>query len=225
MNIQKITFNFSHNHFETVAWRDKSLIVGIDEVGRGSLAGPVLAAAVSLHPEKNHPLLKDSKSLSKKQLLQAYDWIVEHSWHATALFSHAFIDTYNIYETTKLAMSRAFTHLLLHLPQSPSFVVVDAMPLTDIPFHGDLFYFTKGESKSSSIAAASIIAKVTRDRLLEQLDLTFPSYGFAEHKGYATKIHQSVLNQKGRSFIHRRSFTCLAHEKENYENIQTSLFC
>jgi len=226
MNIvQKITDQFPVHSYEKAAWSKGSIIVGIDEVGRGSLAGPVLAAAVALHPQAQHPLLRDSKTLSKEQLAQAYTWIIDHSWYATALFSHTIIDSYNIYEATKLAMTRALVHLLVTLPLEPSTVVVDAMPLPNTPFKGDIFYFTKGESKSSSIAAASIIAKVTRDQLLSHLDGTFPSYGLANHKGYATQEHQEALEQNGRSFIHRHSFACLASEKEYHENRQTSLFC
>ncbi len=206
MATQKITEFFEKNAFEQDAWRANNIIVGIDEAGRGCLAGPVVAAAVALHPHAQHPLLKDSKLLSPAQLDEAYEWICAHSWFSSAGASHQIIDSINIYRATQHAMQRALINLLVSLAKDPASILIDAMPLKCSSTMAPIFYFIKGESKSSSIAAASIVAKVTRDRLIKQLNQSFPIFNLALHKGYATAEHRTALTQYNPSFIHRKTF-------------------
>ncbi len=199
--------DFKIDHYENTAWADSDVICGIDEVGRGCLAGPVVTAAVILHAHKKSPLLKDSKILSPDRRLKSYNWIIKNSWYATGIIHHRQIDSVNIYQATLRAMKRALVQLLATAPVQPHLVLVDAMPLQMDSFPGDIIYFNYGESKSSSIAAASIIAKVTRDRIMQQLDSTFTHYRFAQHKGYSTALHKEKIAQYGSSILHRVSFT------------------
>jgi ribonuclease HII len=212
MSTQKITEKFKKDAFEHEAWLLNNFVVGIDEVGRGCLAGPVVTAAVALTPRVRHPLLKDSKLLTRPELEKAYAWIVKHSTYAVASCSHLIIDQVNIYQATRIAMDQALDNLIFSLGKNPVYVLIDAVPLTFNNGGHEVRYFTKGERKSSSIAAASIVAKVTRDRLMEKFDKLFPVYGFARHKGYATKEHQLAIETFGTSAIHRASFT-LNHEE------------
>ncbi|KKT24196.1 MAG: ribonuclease HII [candidate division TM6 bacterium GW2011_GWF2_43_87] len=217
---QKITEFFEKDTFETDAWRSEKLVVGIDEAGRGCLAGPVVAGAAVLHPHVKHPLLRDSKLLTPAQLDDAYEWICKNSWFAAASSSHRIIDSLNIYRATQCTMQKALTNLLAILPSIPQSILVDAMPL-ESPIEVPLFYFTKGESKSCSIAAASIVAKVTRDRMIKKLDRSFPAFTLENHKGYATAEHRAALMVYGPSFIHRKSFELF----QEPDNGQQTLFC
>ncbi len=220
MSTQKITEKFKKDAFELEAWLIGDFVVGIDEVGRGCLAGPVVTAAVALFPNMRHPLLKDSKLLTRPELEKAYTWVAAHSFFAIGSCSHMIIDQVNIYQATRIAMDQALANLLFSMGKSPRYVLIDAVPLLFNTGEHEVRYFTKGERKSSSIAAASIIAKVTRDRLMEKFDTLFPAYGFARHKGYATKEHQTAIEAVGASVIHRTSFT-LNHEEPDG---QQSLF-
>ena len=158
--------NFNKNHYENAAWDVQSVVCGIDEVGRGCLAGPLVAAAVILPIGKNSRLIKDSKLMEAPDREKAAKWIRKHCIYAIGIVHNRLIDQHNIYQADLIAMKKALVNLLAICPQVPSTILVDAMPLQlsdtnfkDIPVH----YFPFGESKSSSIAAASIIAKVTRD--------------------------------------------------------------
>ncbi len=221
---------FNKNHFEHTAWAENKLICGIDEVGRGCLAGPVVVAAVILHPGKNHRLLKDSKIMTKEERDKAYSWILKNSWHATASLHHRAIDTHNIYQATLKAMKRAFMQLMSQGCPLPSKTVIDAMPLRldNSPFSNiDVLYFPFGEKKSSSIAAASIVAKVTRDRLMIHFDNAIPGYLLAAHKGYATPKHRALVQDLGHSVIHRINFlqgAWLIGEQEDDFNEQQEIF-
>ena len=180
------------------------LIAGIDEAGRGALAGPVVAAAVIL-PSCDHPtwlgLVRDSKQLSpgKRQLL--FDLI---SKEAVAVgvgsIGAQVIDSINILEATKVAMTRAVENL----HRRPSFLLIDrvTLPLCPTPQKG----ITGGDRRCTSIACASIVAKVTRDRIMEGFGEAYPGYGFARHKGYGTWGHIHSLERQGPSPVHRLSF-------------------
>jgi ribonuclease HII len=204
-----LLFNSNKKDFyEDFFWNQNKTVCGVDEVGRGCLGGPLLVAAVILHPYVTHPLLVDSKQLTGQQLVQAYDWIVGKSTYAVAWGSPALVDTVNIYQATLLTMKRAYMQLTAKMSALPSAVLVDAMPLrlsglTESP---QVFYFPKGESLSRSIAAASIIAKVTRDRFVRTLDMVVPGYRFSDHKGYGTAVHKKALRALGSSLVHRSSF-------------------
>lgn len=216
---RKVPSTFLKNHYELTAWDNQGYIIGIDEVGRGCSAGPVVAAAAMLHPKAKHRLLKDSKLLTQDELKTAYNWILKHSWYGIGIVSHTHIDTHNIYRATQCAMVRALAQLKATTPHNPTTIVVDAMPIKQQSFQVETLYFIKGESKSISIAAASIIAKVTRDRLMERLDASFPSYGLAKHKGYCTAQHRKNV-KNGTSLIHRLTYiheeTDDAHEQQTF---------
>ncbi len=198
--------DFIKDFYEKQAWHQNSTVLGIDEVGRGCLAGPVVAAAVIMPPFKKNNLIKDSKLLDHQELNKAYTWITKHCWYGVGIVHHRLIDRINIYQASLQAMSRAMSQLLTSCPSQPEVILVDAMPLQVSGFSGNVISFIHGEKKSSSIAAASIIAKVTRDRLMETMDLAIPGYDLKDHKGYSTKKHKLLLDTAGPSFIHRISF-------------------
>ena len=166
-------------------------IAGVDEVGRGPLVGPVVAAAVILPKGYKLEGLTDSKQLSEKKRNTFYDIIMKDAIAiGVGIKSNKIIDEVNIYEATKLAMKDAINNLSV----KPEHVLIDAMPLElDIPTTSII----KGDALSESIAAASVIAKVTRDRMMYELDKEYPEYGFAKHKGYPTKEHLEILEKLG----------------------------
>ncbi len=176
-------------------------ICGIDEVGRGPLAGPVVAGAVILPKDCDILYINDSKKLSEKKREELYQVIMEKAI-STGLgyVSPERIDEINILQATYEAMRAAIAQLN---PQ-PDILLNDAVTIPDISFKQ--IPIIKGDAKSISIAAASIIAKVTRDRLMVQYDEVFPEYGFASHKGYGTKTHIEALRKYGPTSIHRKSF-------------------
>lgn len=197
------------NQFEAESWANQRVICGIDEVGRGCLAGPLVTAAVILPVHINTRNLKDSKVMTPEERMVVYNWLIKRCWYGIGIVHHRFIDQHNIWQATLLAMKRALNHALAICPLRPEKIVIDAMPLElsdtaypDIPVH----YFPHGERKSSSIAAASIIAKVRRDALMTRLDPVFPQYHFAQHKGYSTALHKNALQNHQHSIIHRMSF-------------------
>lgn len=214
------------NQFENSAWERGQLVCGIDEVGRGCLAGPVFAAAVILPPHAKYRYLRDSKILTEADRLKAYNWIIRNGWYGIGSVDHRTIDRHNIWQATLIAMRRAVLHLLATRPTTllPEAILIDAMPLNlqdtsykSIPVH----YFPKGESLSISIAAASIVAKVTRDRLMQEVYAPlFPGYGLAHHKGYATQVHRDAVSLHGESFIHRASFCsgCAAEDQPELDS-------
>lgn len=178
---------------------------GVDEVGRGPLAGDVVTAAVILDPSRPIAGLADSKQLSERQRERLFDLIVERalSW-AIARASVAEIDSLNILQASLLAMHRA----VQALPLQPGFVYVDGnrCPRWDYPSQA----VVKGDSRVACIAAASILAKVTRDREMLLLDQAYPGYGLARHKGYPSPAHLEALRRLGPSPIHRRSYRPVA---------------
>ncbi len=229
---QKIVPSSINNRFfEDEYWQKNSLVIGIDEAGRGCLAGPVVVCALILKKNAHHPLLRDSKTMTEKQRKTAYDWIQKNAWYAISIIDHTFIDTHNIYQATLYGMRKAFYQLITHplVSQKPELVLVDAMPLK-VADPITINSFIKGESKSISIAAASIVAKVTRDHLMEHHNSLFPAYEFSSHKGYGSEKHRMILTEKGASLIHRDSFSYkkvtsdTLQEKKIHEQ-QTSFFC
>mgnify|MGYP003394496534 CR=1 FL=1 len=178
------------------------MIAGIDEVGMGCLAGPVIAAAVILNPEGIPKGIDDSKRLSEKIRIELNEKIrLTARAVAVGMASVEEIDTINIYHAAKLAMVRAIEGLSL----SPDFVLMDGRGSLALPVQQ--LAVVEGDQKSVSIAAASIVAKVYRDDLMRAMDLKFPGYEFAKHKGYGSLSHRTFLQAKGRSPIHRKSFS------------------
>lgn len=176
-------------------------IAGVDEVGRGPLAGGVVAAAVILDPATPIPGLNDSKKLSEKQRQELVMLIKEHALALSiGRSSVAEIDSLNILQASLLAMRRAVEAL----PLRPQLVYVDGNHLPDWRYKSKAI--VRGDATIPAIAAASVLAKVTRDREMEALDSLYPGYGLAKHKGYPTKQHLEALAKLGPSPIHRKSF-------------------
>ena len=176
------------------------LIAGVDEVGRGPLAGPVVAAAVILPKACKIPGLNDSKKIPKSKHKEIYEAVLQNAIAiGIGVKANQVIDQVNIYEATKLAMMEAIGQLE---PQ-PQHLLIDAMKL-DFPIPQTSII--KGDANSLSIAAASIVAKVTRDQMMEEFDLEYPGYDFAQNAGYGTANHLAGLHKLGVTPIHRRSF-------------------
>ena len=188
--------------YEHEAWaRGHEIVAVVDEAGRGPLAGPVSVAAVILPHDLCLPKLNDSKKLSAKVREELFDEIQEKAIAVgTALIDAQTIDRVNIYQATINGMYEA----IFSLQPEPQEVLIDAVPLENLPMASQSII--KGDAKSASIAAASIIAKVTRDRLMDEYDKIYPEYGFAQHKGYGTAQHIEALKKYGPCPIHRRSF-------------------
>lgn len=177
-------------------------IAGIDEAGRGPLAGPVVAGAVILPKDCLLEGVNDSKKLSEKKREKLYDDIIENAlaW-GVGIVDHTVIDEINILNATRKAMKLALENLQV----KPDYILIDAEKKVDtnnIPY----LPIIKGDALSISIGAASIIAKVTRDRIMREYDKVFPMYGFEKHKGYGTKAHVEALKEYGPCMIHRKSF-------------------
>ena len=186
---------------EKSLWRDGfNRVAGVDEVGRGCLAGPVFAAAVILDSNAMWAGLRDSKLLSLKARERLYAEIVGSSDWSVSEVSPAQIDHLNIHKASLLAMRQA----LMGLSPPPDFALVDGFSIPDLPFPQRAI--VGGDRKCASIAAASIVAKVTRDRLMVKLHESDSRYGFDRHKGYATSAHLEALEMFGYSELHRRSF-------------------
>ena len=176
------------------------LIAGVDEVGRGPLAGPVVAAAVILPKACKIPGLNDSKKIPKSKHKEIYEAVLQNAVAiGIGIKDNQVIDQVNIYEATKLAMMEAIGQLE---PQ-PQHLLIDAMKL-DLPISQTSII--KGDANSLSIAAASIVAKVTRDQMMEEFDREYPGYDFAQNAGYGTAKHLAGLDKLGVTPIHRRSF-------------------
>lgn len=200
---------FKKNHFEKEAWALSNLVCGIDEVGRGCLAGPLVTAAVILPAGKTSPLLKDSKIMTPEERLKAYLWIEKNCWYGLGSVHHRLIDKHNIWHATLIAMKRALINVLSIAPSLPSAILIDAMPLQmfDTGYDIPVYYFPFGESKSSSIAAASIVAKVRRDAMMTRAETVFPGFYLGQHKGYGTPLHKQILREKESPLIiHRKHY-------------------
>ena len=180
----------------------KKIIAGVDEVGRGSLIGPVYAAAVILNKSINKKLLKDSKSLSNKKREELYSYIKRNSIWAIGQASIKEIEKINILHASLLAMKRA----IINLKKKPSLVLIDGNKLPSLKNY-NLKYIIKGDQKIPSISGASIIAKVSRDRFITSLSKKFKNYGWETNSGYGTKEHLSAIKKFGITKYHRKTFS------------------
>ena len=186
---------------ESLREKGYSVIAGVDEVGRGPLAGDVYAAAVVLPEGILIEGLNDSKKISEKKREKLYDEICENAIaYAVCAASVEEIDTYNIRNATYIAMNRAIEALNV----KPDYVLVDGDCIKDCNYEHECV--VKGDAKSASIAAASILAKVTRDRYMKTLAEKYPQYGFEKHNGYGTAVHIAALKEFGASEVHRKTF-------------------
>jgi ribonuclease HII len=189
-------------HENDLRARGLQLVAGIDEAGRGPLAGPVVAAAAILPAKFRHKKLNDSKQLTELQREKIYAELTVHTeihWAIAVVHSEE-IDRINILRATHEAMRRAVAALAVQ----PEHVLIDGLPVRGFPLPQTAI--VGGDARSFSIAAASVIAKVTRDRLMVEMDALHPGYAFAEHKGYGTPRHLAALKQHGPCPIHRRTF-------------------
>ena len=188
--------------FEAQAWRTGlTRVAGVDEAGRGPLAGPVVAAAVVIAPDRRVRGLADSKVLPPERREVLYALIQDRAVAVgVGIVDHLTIDRINILEATRLAMGQA----LAALPVVPELIITDFVSLRACPCPQR--NLVDGDARCASVAAASIVAKVTRDRLMRELDAEFPAYGFARHKGYATAEHSAAIDRHGLCPLHRRSF-------------------
>ena len=205
-----------------IALREAVLVVGVDEAGRGPLCGPVVAAAVSYKDatyaippelEKDFSLIRDSKKLSEQQREKIYDLIQEHFYVGIGIVHADTIDRINILEATFLAMKSAISQLMKNIPVqhenhgrgAQAYVLVDGnQEIPNVSLRQETV--VGGDGTVKSIAAASIVAKVTRDRMIVEYDKQYPEYGLAQHKGYGTKVHMDALRKYGPTPIHRMSF-------------------
>lgn len=216
--MEETTFEKERN----IASKGGVLVVGVDEAGRGPLCGPVVAAAVCyknpdfvipVELEKDFALIRDSKKLSEKQREKIYDLIQEHFSVGVGIVHADTIDRINILEATFLAMKSALSQLMKNIPAQhenhgrgpQAYVLVDGnQKIPNLSLEQETV--VGGDGTVKSIAAASIIAKVTRDRMILEYDRQYPQYGLAKHKGYGTKVHMDALRKYGPTPIHRMSF-------------------
>jgi ribonuclease HII len=189
--------------YEKELWEEGiTYIGGVDEVGRGPLNGPVVTACCVLPSDFVLEGLNDSKKLTEKKRNTYFDYIKEHAiCYAIGMCTPEEIDRYNIYEATKIAMKRAIEEVQKKVPLQH--VLIDAMPLEiDLPTTSII----KGDAKSISIAAASVLAKVTRDTMMYELDKKYPMYGYKDHKGYPTKKHIEAIQKYGLIEGYRKTY-------------------
>ncbi|MCX7875214.1 MAG: ribonuclease HII [Melioribacteraceae bacterium] len=202
---------FDTNFYST----NTNLIAGVDEAGRGPLAGPVVAAAVIFDIKTYHPEITDSKKLSQKKREYLYDWITDNSLtYSIDIVDNLTIDEINILQASLMAMKNSVEKLSL----LPNLILIDG----NKTFQHSIktISVVKGDCKSFSIAAASIIAKVTRDKIMNELANEFPMYGWDKNKGYATQKHRNAIFQFGESIYHRKSFL----KKLFYQKQQLEIF-
>lgn len=208
----KFTFDDKKNGFDfgdveaMLIDKGYQAICGVDEVGRGPLAGPVVAAAVIVPPELEIPGVDDSKKLTAARREQAFDTIVNLELPcAVGVIDNECIDKMNILKASLMAMRKA----VMDLRQSPDFVLVDgSYPIPNIS--QPQFAVVGGDRRCQAIAAASIVAKVTRDRIMDRYQALYPSFTFSQHKGYPTAVHLDELREHGPCEIHRRTFKPVA---------------
>lgn len=205
-----MTIDFNNKEYELKAYQNGyNLIGGIDEVGRGPLVGPVVASCVILPKDFELEGLTDSKKLSERKREQFYSVIMEKAISVgIGVIDEDKIDEVNIYEATKLAMYQAIENCKI----KPDYILIDAMKLDKLSVPSESII--KGDLKSISISAASVIAKVTRDRMLYELDKEYPMYDFAKNKGYPTKAHVEAIKKYGILKQHRKTFKPVCDYKD-----------
>lgn len=193
------------NEYEKTWWaQGRQAIVGIDEAGRGPIAGPLVVAAVSFPADYEHPEIYDSKKISEKKRKLLFKEIIKDAQeYHILIIQPEIIDSLNIYRATQKSMQD-----LVDMFHYKDGVLTDAMPLPQCTY--DVISLVKGDQKSVSIAAASILAKVTRDCIMCAYDVLYPQYGFAKHKGYPTKAHIEALHTYGLLDIYRKSYRPVA---------------
>ncbi|MBP3891915.1 MAG: ribonuclease HII [Solobacterium sp.] len=197
------------NEYEHQYWQQEKLVLGIDEAGRGPLAGPLVVAGVVFPIGYENKDIYDSKALSEKKREALFEVIQEDALSFTiSIVQEKEIDRLNIYRADQEAMKE------IALKMMADIVLTDAMPLE---IEKPVFSLIKGDQKSISIAAGSILAKVTRDRLMKEYDKLYPEYGFAKNKGYGTKQHMEAIQTYGITPIHRRSFAPVAFHQETLD--------
>jgi ribonuclease HII len=182
------------------------VIIGVDEAGRGPLAGPVVAGAVYLKTTRFSNRIDDSKRLTRSQREDAFLEIIQKSIFALSIIDERMIDNLNILTATRLCMENAIYSLLRKLSYKKICIMVDGNVKLNIPDY-PVFNIIKGDAKSKTIACASILAKVSRDRIMSLYDRLWPEYGFLRHNGYPTNLHRLALKQFGPCPIHRLSFS------------------
>lgn len=188
-------------------WKKHSHLAGVDEAGRGPLAGPVVAAAVILERNFYNSEIDDSKKLSPAKREKLYVLITNIALsYSFGIVEPEIIDEINILNATKRAMRQAINGLKI----LPNLVLIDAVTITDLPFRQ--ISIIKGDTLSLSIAAASILAKVKRDTIMQKYHKIYPMYQFNKHKGYPTKLHRQCIKEHGPCPIHRKTFRLLQHE-------------
>ena len=194
-------------------------VCGIDEAGRGPLAGPVVVAACIMPPFLRIDGINDSKQLSEKKREELYKIIIKNAVAYNIVFiNEKIIDKINIYEATKKGMLEAIAGLKVE----PDYVLIDAMPLNELKTSNKSIIH--GDALSASIAAASILAKVSRDHYMDKMDIKYPNYGFKHHKGYGTKMHMEALEKFGPCKIHRKSFEPVARSLQKTKQLSLDLF-
>ena len=198
------------NQYEHLYWPSGELILGIDEAGRGPLAGPLSVAGVILVPGYENPEIYDSKAISEKKREQLYQEIVENAlYYAIYEVTEEEIDRLNIYRADQQAMG------IMAASLPADIVLTDAMPLPEV--QKKVISIIKGDQNSISIAAGSILAKVTRDHIMMEYDRIYPQYGFAKNKGYPTAQHMKAIEEYGITPIHRRSFGPVAVQQQKLD--------
>ncbi len=186
------------DRYERLFWDKKKTVIGIDEAGRGPMAGPLVVCGVILPCYYVHPLINDSKKLNEKQRRHCFvDILNDAEKVIIEIIDPAVIDDVNIYRATQIAMTNILT-------SAKTDALIDAMPIQGQAM--EVISIIKGDQQSISIAAASIVAKVIRDKIMLTLDEVYPQYGFAKHKGYPTKQHRQAIETFGRCDVHRKSF-------------------
>ena len=187
---------------------DTNLICGIDEAGRGPLAGPVVACCVLMNKDFIFHEINDSKKISKKNRLKIYEFLINNCQYGIGIVDEKTIDKINILQATKLAMLRAFENFLSKYNLPIAIIIVDGNIAPFNPCHNltKILPIIKGDQKSLTIAAASIIAKEHRDQIMQDYHQIYPLYGFDKHSGYGTKFHLEAIQKFGICDIHRRSF-------------------
>lgn len=187
--------------------RGYNLIIGVDEAGRGPLAGPVVAAAVALKTTRFKNRIDDSKKLTCRRREMAFLEIIKKSAFGIGIVNEKIIDRVNILEASRMAMEQAIASLVNKLSPAKAkrtHIIVDGKVHLNIDW--PYTHIIRGDSKSKSIASASILAKVIRDRIMGLYDYLYPQYNFIKHKGYPTKEHRAILKRLGPTIIHRKSF-------------------
>lgn len=187
------------SNYEVNCWENNKLLLGVDEAGRGPLAGPLVVCGVVLKPNCDYLLFDDSKKMSEKKRFKLLPIIYANSLVVDIeVVSVADIDEHNIYQATKKAMTR-----IIDRNNLADMVITDAMPIDG---NNQVLSLVKGDQKSVSVAAASIVAKCIRDLMMLEIDKIYPHYQFSKHKGYPTKLHYNLIKEFGISEYHRLSF-------------------